>query len=90
MSSLIPRISQWTWSESINIACNLNCRIEIEGLLQVAGKVTYAVKSRKWCKIEMVLLQTTNRKFMRISIGNSSDIKNRKFYVSSVSSFDGG
>ena len=49
-----------------HIALYFSCFIETEGLFKVAGNaVTYTVEvviSREWCEIEMLLLQTTNRK----------------------------
>jgi len=59
-----------------HMACNFNCCIETEGLLKVKDNhIGYAVKvviSRKWCKIETLLLQSTNRK--RYYIGLSRRI----------------
>jgi len=46
--------------------CNFNCLIKTEWFLKVAQAVRYAVKvvmSRKRCKIETMLQQTTNRKW---------------------------
>ena len=56
----------FTRSESAHVACNFNCRMETEGLLKVTGSLTYIAKvviCRKRCKITMLLLQTTNRKW---------------------------
>jgi len=41
-------------------ACNFHCLIETEGLLKVtASHVHNVIISRKWCKIESLLLQCT-------------------------------
>jgi len=48
------------------VASNFNCLIENEGLLKVTGSHAHCIKVviyRNWCKIEMPLLLTTNRKW---------------------------
>jgi len=49
-------------NRKVHVTCNFNCFIETEGLV----KVTYTIQlliSRKLCKMKIVLLQITNRKW---------------------------